>query len=310
MGRPSSHLAGAALFLVCATIATSFLFDFSACANVSPAASPAPTPPPIPNTTETNPWSHVTKPTLDPTQSIGEYAAGCLRGAKKIELTGPGYQVMRPSRKRYYGHPLLINFLKDLAQKVQEKGWGDLLIGDMGQARGGPTVGGHASHQIGLDVDIWFVQETDGKILTTKQREELSAPSMVIDDFEGLNEKNWKPQKMDLIKLAALHPGVQRIFVNPVIKRELCGKYKGEAWMTKVRPWWFHQEHFHVRLYCAPGDVTCVPQDETPPGDGCDQTLSDWFTPESKQKEKELRETPGQAMLPTLPALCSEVLKE
>ena len=115
---------------------------------------------------------------------------------------------------------------------------------------------------------------------------------------------------MDLIKLAALHPGVQRIFVNPVIKRELCGKYKGEAWMTKVRPWWFHQEHFHVRLYCAPGDVTCVPQDETPPGDGCDQTLSDWFTPESNQKEKELRETPCQAMLPTLPALCSEVLKE
>ena len=57
-------------------------------------------------------WAKITKPTQigDSGQSIGTYNAGCLGGAAVLPLEGEGYQVMRLSRKRYYGHTNLIQF--------------------------------------------------------------------------------------------------------------------------------------------------------------------------------------------------------
>lgn len=293
---------GMALSLIaCGTLATVPVGATSSSQTSSPGSQPVPV---------NDPWKTVKTPTHGAVESIGEYAAGCIRGAKKIPLTGPGYQVMRLSRNRFYGHPLLLQFLADFGREVLEKFGADILIGDMGQPRGGPTLSGHASHQIGLDVDVWFTTTPAGHVMTTQERENVSAPSMVIDDFERLDMKYWTPQKMDMLKLAASSPLVQRIFVNPVIKREVCKNFKNESWVSKLRPWWFHEEHFHVRLFCAQGDSLCAVQEAVPVGDGCDATLDDWFTPASKAKEKDMREHPTAAVMPKLPKVCDDVLKE
>ena len=95
-------------------------------------------------------------PAAMPTRVLGFYAKGCIAGAEPLPINGDTWQVMRLSRKRNWGHPELVAFLERFGQNAKKVGWNGLLIGDMGQPRGGPTISGHASHQTGLDADISF----------------------------------------------------------------------------------------------------------------------------------------------------------
>src|ERR1044071_3967237 len=42
-------------------------------------------------------------------RAIGSYARGCLAGAVALPINGPGWQVMRLSRNRNWGHPRLLD---------------------------------------------------------------------------------------------------------------------------------------------------------------------------------------------------------
>ena len=75
---------------------------------------------------------------------------------------------------------------------------------------------------------------------------------------------------MDIMKAAAKDPRVARIFVFPGAKVRMCKEEKGDkSWLRKVRPWWGHHYHFHVRLSCPKGMRGCVDQATPPAGDGC-----------------------------------------
>src|SRR5215475_11318672 len=91
-----------------------------------------------------------------PPRSIGGYFDGCLSGAEQLQMNGPDWQVMRPSRNRNWGNPQLVRFIERLSRNAKKVGWNGLLVGDMSQPRGGPMLADHTSHQIGLDVDVWF----------------------------------------------------------------------------------------------------------------------------------------------------------
>jgi len=84
------------------------------------------------------------------------------------------------------------------------------------------------------------------------------------------------------------------------------------GWLNKVRPWWGHTYHFHVRLDCPAGMSTCVPQKAPPPGDGCGAELDAWLQPPKpvKPPTKPVKPPapPRQIMLSDLPAACREVL--
>ena len=94
-------------------------------------------------------------PSSGPPKVIGAYNKGCVAGAAQMPRNGDTWQVMRLSRNRYWGYPGTIALLKRLATNVhKDTGWPGILVGDIGQPRGGPALSGHASHQIGLDADI------------------------------------------------------------------------------------------------------------------------------------------------------------
>src|SRR6266478_10013278 len=97
-----------------------------------------------------------TSPAPLATHSIGFYDKGCLAGAKALPINGKTWQVMRLSRNRNWAHPDLVQLLERLASQAPKTGWRGLLVGDMSQPRGGPMRTGHASHQVGLDADIWL----------------------------------------------------------------------------------------------------------------------------------------------------------
>jgi penicillin-insensitive murein endopeptidase len=255
-------------------------------------------------------------------RAIGSYAKGCLAGGAMLPTDGPTWQAMRLSRNRNWGHPELIDFLKDLAKDAPGLGWNGLLVGDLAQPRGGPMVSGHASHQIGLDADIWLT-EMPQRRLTPEEREQISAISMLKGrlDVKGadrsVDPKKWTDIHARLIRRAASDKRVARIFVNPTIKKALCEfeTSRDRAWLRKVRPWWGHHYHFHVRLSCPSGSGGCKNQNPPPPGDGCGEHLTYWLSdepwvpknpPKAGEKPKIVKKRP--MALAALPTACQSVL--
>lgn len=211
-------------------------------------------------------------------RAIGFYSRGCLAGAQALPVNGPTWQVMRLSRNRNWAHPNLIAFLETFAAQVPHVShWPGILVGDISQPRGGPMRTGHASHQIGLDADIWLTPMPT-HVLSRLEREDMSAANMVAADRLSVNE-NWTPDHMAVIKAAASSPQVERIFVNPAIKKAMCAQAGPDrSWLHKVRPFYGHDYHFHIRIICPQGDEACKSQEPVPEGDGCDASLDYWFS--------------------------------
>lgn len=252
-------------------------------------------------------WSKIGKPTVSRTaQSIGKITSGCLRGAATLPQNGQGYQVMRLSRTRYYGHPDLVQFIQKMGQTAQNQNLGTLLIGDMGLPRGGPTLSGHRSHQTGLDVDIWYLlaREAEKRELNLSERENWGAPSVLTANGDSVTSAQWSPANEKILEAAARMPEVDRIFVNARIKQVLCERKSSHDWLQKIRPWYAHADHFHVRLKCPSGDIHCEKQESVPAGDGCGADLAWWFSDEAKKPPK------GPAKKIVLPAACDAVLNE
>jgi penicillin-insensitive murein DD-endopeptidase len=221
-------------------------------------------------------FGSVTAPAPLAARAIGSYARGCLAGGVAVPINGPGWQVMRLSRNRNWGHPRLLVYLERLAKDTRSIGWRGLLIGDIAQPRGGPMITGHASHQIGLDADIWLTPMPN-RPLTSQEREEITAVSMLRDPF-NVDLQLWTPVHTRLIRLAASYREVERIFVHPAIKQVLCDQAgRDRGWLSKVRPWWGHYYHFHVRIACPAGSASCRAQPPVTKDDGCGAELDAWF---------------------------------
>src|SRR6202000_3084146 len=149
-------------------------------------------------------------------------------GGAPMPLNGATRQLTRLSRNRYWGHPELIALLKRLSVKAhKDAGWPGILVGDIGQPRGGPALSGHASHQIGLDADVWLTPMPDHR-LSRQEREEMSAVMMVRDDRLDIDPHVFTPGHVLVLRDAAKEPSVERIFVNPAIKKALCREAKGD----------------------------------------------------------------------------------
>lgn len=254
-------------------------------------------------------------PAALPQQAIGFYSKGCLAGATELPPTGATWQVMRPSRNRNYGTGELVRVIERISAKVAHTtGWPGILIGDMTQPRGGPMINGHASHQIGLDADIWLKPMPD-HVLTRSERESTMSTMVVSADRTDVDPDKWTPDHIAVLRAAAEQPEVTRIFVNPAIKKALCRETTGDrAWLTKIRPMWGHDYHFHMRIACPAGMALCKPQAPPPPGEGCAPAdLAFWFRPgvlhpQPPKPGKVPAKPPRQMTLADMPAPCRAVL--
>jgi penicillin-insensitive murein endopeptidase len=259
-----------------------------------------------PGLAETNGWAKVARPALGAARVHGFYNRGCVAGARSLRIDGRGFAVLRPQRNRYWGHPSLVSFVRDLAQRVARAG-SVLLIADVGQPRGGPVTG-HASHQLGLDADIRLLMPPRTAI-TPDYRAKPPNFSMLTPDKKAIDRSRWSKRQIALIRAAARDARVDRIFVNPVIKRALCRAVTAErGWLAKVVPWYGHHAHMHVRLRCPKDSPGCVRQKALPPGTGCGKALAWWFR---KVTVKPRRSTPKprkKRRKPPLPRACQTVL--
>jgi penicillin-insensitive murein DD-endopeptidase len=274
-------------------------------------------------------FSAITAPTPGVPDPIGSYARGCAGGNVEMPESGPTWQMMRLSRDRNWGNPVTVQFLEDLSTfAAAQPGWKGLYIGDIGQPRGGPMPSGHQSHQIGLDADIWYLPPKS-MTLSRGARETVSANTVRTADQTAVNG-NWTPENAAILQHAAADPRVDRIFVAAAIKLALCktATAADTSWLQKLRPWYGHDDHFHVRLKCPAGATECQPQTPTVSqisdgGSGCDASLTWWVTtyleelkhPPKPQKPtkpakppKPKERGPREYVLSDLPAKCADIV--
>lgn len=251
-------------------------------------------------------WSSLETPAQGDARSIGETSAGCLRGAQQLPAEGAGFLVMHLERHRDWGHPELLSVIKALGREVVQ-GLGMMHVGDLGMVRGGPMPFGHRSHQSGLDADIWFDLDPNLHHGLNADRSNLKARSLLSPLTQGLDESLWSESHLKLLRAAAGSPSVDRIFVNARIKQRLCERSKGPRdWLRKIRPWYYHEDHLHLRLRCPEDSPSCIPQEPIPLGDGCD-ALGYWLAkPATPTPEKKTPSAPP----PSLPTECRRVLAE
>lgn len=264
-------------------------------------------------------------PSAQPPMPIGSYAKGCGAGLMQLPETGPTWQAMRLSRNRNFGQPVMVGFLEDLSVMATQVGWPGIYIGDISQPRGGPMTSGHASHQIGLDADIWWLRPKSLS-LSRREREDISSIPVRSADQKSVTA-NWTPDRRALLRLAASDPRVDRIFVAAAVKIEICktATAADKKWLQKIRPVAGHDTHFHIRLKCPKGAKLCETQtptvgDLSNGGNGCDDTLMWWVSdeylnPKPQKKKKKTAEDdaprkkgPREYTLADLPKQCKDVL--
>jgi penicillin-insensitive murein endopeptidase len=255
-----------------------------------------------------SPWTQVKTPTHEPAESIGTASAGCLKGGMPLSQDGKAYVLMRPVRGRFFGHARLVDLIQTVGHQNYKVSRYPLLIGDLSLPRGGPTLSAHSSHQTGLDVDIWYQQAKWSKrYASPRMRESLSALGMVDHKKTKVN-RNFGKNQISLLRQFAEKENVDRILVHYAIKKELCDRLPNESWIHKIRPWFGHDHHFHVRIKCSDQDKGCKNGDPIPPGNGCDSTLAWWWSDEARAAGTKNTDRQENPVMPTLPDACSTVL--
>jgi penicillin-insensitive murein DD-endopeptidase len=231
--------------------------------------------------------------------------AGCVAGAVELPGQGPGWETIRQASSTFWGAPGTVAGVELLARRARAAGLPTLYINDLSRPRGGPLTGLHASHQTGLDADVWL-DITPKLPLTAAERERIAPQSLVAPDGREVDPAVWQPGHATLIRLATELPGVDRVLVNAAIKAELCHEVGPEAaWLHKVRPWWGHSAHMHIHFACPPGQGDCRDLPPIPAGTGCDASLQWWFDQLGKPAPPV---TPAHP--PPLPAACRAILGE
>lgn len=249
-----------------------------------------------------------------PERIYGTYTQGCIAGATPFEMSTEVWETVNPQRNHQYGHSSLILFAKELGRTAVDQGWGKITIGDSSCPAGMKMSAGHSSHRIGLDVDIFYRFVPVGQTLSFEERNAWSDAVQLQHEivrysvpYKGEGPVIAEPtphfssQFKELLKAAAQPAEVDRIFVSPPVKAELCahfaeasaGKTAYPSWLKKFRAWSGHRSHFHVRLKCPKDSPLCKnqtpvwsdPSDST--GVGCaGDDFNSWFKQKNRPQPK------------------------
>jgi len=246
-------------------------------------------------------------PAPGPVRIVGGPGPGCIAGAQRLPDAAPGLQTVRPGRSSFWGHPDVVAALLLLGQRARAAGLPDLYMNDISNPRGGPMPGGHASHQVGLDADVYLDIAIPRVVLTADQRERMEPPGLVRPDQRGVDPRHWRPGHVTLLRLATELPGVDRVLVNAAIKKQLCTEVPAgqRAWLQRIRPWYAHAAHMHIRFRCPAGQPECADLRPLPPGDGCDASLQWWF---DRLDQPPPQPTPRPQGEPRVPAACAAIM--
>jgi murein endopeptidase len=212
-----------------------------------PEPEPAPPPPPTATVTPPAPTATPPAPTATPTpaatpdpparpsRAVGLPWSGRLVRGRQLPAGGAGYATWDPIRKRVgnrgwrrWGTGRLLATVERVlaAYARRHPDAPPVLVGDLSRPRGGdfgPRFGGigHASHQNGLDADVYYPRH-DRRLRRARRPDQVdrAAAQELVDAF--------------------VREGAEYVFVGPSLDLRGPGKV--------VQPLINHDDHLHVRL--------------------------------------------------------------
>jgi murein endopeptidase len=208
-----------------------------------PAPQPLPpvataTPSPLPQVSTPSPTPTPTatpEPAAIPSRSVGLPWRGRLVHGRQLPLEGTGFITWDPIRKRVgnrawrrWGSQRLLDTLQTVLAAYAERhpDAPPVLVGDLSRPRGGdfgPRFGGigHASHQNGLDADVYYPR-LDRRLRRARRPHQVdrAAAQELVDAF--------------------VRAGAQYVFVGPSLDLRGPGGV--------VQPLVNHDDHLHIRL--------------------------------------------------------------
>jgi len=219
--------------------------------------------------------------------SIGTPADGTLRHPVQLPFDGDGYTVPGPWRSRHanYATDGLVDAVVRAARAVERSNPGGLAaIGDLSHRAGGGSAE-HRSHQSGRDVDVFFYGldhdgrpvapgeamfhfAADGRAARWSPPKGVRAPAAPVPAVRFDTRRNWA-----FVRALLSDPegDVQFIFIHHALAAALLHEatLEGDDPALVARASFImkqpsdsdvHDDHMHVRLYCAPADrrLGCV----------------------------------------------------
>ena len=191
---------------------------------------------------------------------------GCIAGAVPLPADGPGWQVMRPSRNRAWGHP---------TSSTSSSAWPRGQSLTAGRASWSATWASRAAadaHRPRLAPDRARrrrLAHADARphAHARRARGTCLRPSPCRTGV-------WRSTRRFGRGQAALWSVVRRCSPRssrPSSTRPSRGRCRGSGrdrgWLAKVRPWYGHDDHMHVRLRCPADEPLCRDQDPPPRGE-------------------------------------------
>lgn len=195
--------------------------------------------------------------------SVGTASRGYLRGGLPLPVDRPGLRRRPVSVRRdaIYGTAELVGVLQRAADQVARQWPGSLLFaGDLSALRGG-DIPHHKSHNSGRDADLCFFTRGPGGLIADSPDHDRLNRDGVNNDGSRLFDvpRNWA-----LVEALVRDPQiqVQWIFVARHLEEKMIShaeKQGVDREVLKRARYVLHQpsdslahdDHFHVRLYCA-----------------------------------------------------------
>jgi penicillin-insensitive murein DD-endopeptidase len=169
-----------------------------------------------------------------------------------------------------WGVPELVSAIDRTAKKVASQFPGAVLgVGDLSLSRGG-EIDRHHSHESGRDADIGYYLRDTKKKAFSPDRFIVIKPDGAARDRPGVffdDERNWALVS-SLVSDRAAH--VTQIFVAPHVRARLLRyaeqmhvaleiRQRASERMLQPRHVPLHDDHFHVRVACPPGEAdVCI----------------------------------------------------
>lgn len=196
--------------------------------------------------------------------SVGRHNRGRLVHGTEI-AAGEHLRLKHPDGDQHHGTDELVNLLHGASDHVWASLPGTLLtVGDLSRHSGG-RFRPHRSHQNGRDVDVGFyIRDVDGHAIAANRFVDFGPmgttrfdPTWRFDD-----ERNWLFVEHLLTQTDA---PVQYMFCSRELRRRLLAEGSrrnadpeilARAARVLYQPpaGGRHRDHFHVRVYCDPGD--------------------------------------------------------
>jgi len=200
--------------------------------------------------------------------SIGTPMEGRLKNALAIPRRGTGHEQMAMSsaRKARFAVRELISLITDAGLRVFQKFGGTRLqVGDLSKRPGGP-IDNHGSHQNGRDADLaFFMLDAEGQSIKPAEFVPFDKNGYSVEPamkYRFDDRRNWALVSSLIRSKRAV---VQWIFVSDALKARLLDTAAATGaspdtisrarQMLKQPKEASHWDHFHVRIYCPPGDL-------------------------------------------------------